>query len=71
MPGRVKVIKVPAWAQPKVTYAMAVVTKSPNQAAAQAFISRVLSKAGQAKLQAFGFLPLPPQVSLSASVFRR
>jgi molybdate transport system substrate-binding protein len=59
VPGQVKVIKVPAWAQPKVTYAMAVVTKSPNQAAAQAFIREVLSKAGQAKLLAFGFLALP------------
>jgi molybdate transport system substrate-binding protein len=59
VPGQVRVIKVPAWAQPKVTYSMAVVTKSPNQAAAQAFIREVLSKSGQAKLQAFGFLPLP------------
>ena len=59
VPGQIKVIRVPAWAQPKVTYAMAVVTKSPNQAAAQAFVKEVLSKAGQAKLQAYGFLPLP------------
>jgi molybdate transport system substrate-binding protein len=59
VPGQVRVIKVPAWAQPKVTYAMAVVTKSPNQAAAQAFVKEVLSKAGQAKLLAYGFLPLP------------
>jgi molybdate transport system substrate-binding protein len=59
VPGQVKVIKVPAWAQPKVTYAMAVVTKSPNQAAAQAFVKEILSKAGQAKLAAYGFLPLP------------
>ena len=58
VPGQVTVIKVPAWAQPKVTYAMAVVTNSPNQAAAQAFINEVLSKAGQAKLLSFGFLPL-------------
>jgi molybdate transport system substrate-binding protein len=56
--GQVSVIKVPVWAQPKVTYAMAVVTKSPNQAAAQAFVNEVLSKAGQATLQAQGFLPL-------------
>ena len=62
VPGEVKVIKVPAWAQPKVTYAMAVVTKSPNQAAAQAFVKEILSKAGQAKLAAFGFLPLPAAV---------
>ena len=59
VPGQVTVIKLPAWAQPKVTYAMAVVTKSPNQAAAQGFVDEVLSKAGQAKLQYFGFLPLP------------
>ena len=58
VPGQVTVIKVPAWAQPKVTYAMAVVTKSPNQAAAKAFINEVLSKAGQAKLLSYGFLPL-------------
>jgi molybdate transport system substrate-binding protein len=60
VPGQVKVIKVPAWAQPKVSYAMAVVTKSPNQAAATAFIAEVLSKAGQAKLLSYGFLPLTP-----------
>ena len=63
VPGQVKVIKVPAWAQPKVTYAMAVVTKSPNQAGAQAFMKEILSKAGQAKLAAYGFLPLPPATS--------
>jgi len=56
--GKVTVIKLPAWAQPKVTYAMAVVTRSPNQAAARAFIAKVLSKAGQAKLLQSGFLPL-------------
>jgi molybdate transport system substrate-binding protein len=58
VPGQVTVIKVPAWAQPKVTYAMAVVTHSPNQAAAQAFVAEVLRKAGQAKLESYGFLPL-------------
>ncbi len=58
VPGQVNVIPVPAWAQPKVTYAMAIVTGSPNQAAAQAFINEVLAKAGQAKLKSFGFLPL-------------
>ena len=69
VPGQVTVIKIPAWAQPKVTYAMAVVTKSPNQAAAQAFINEVLSRAGQAKLRAFGFLPLP-FMTPSAAVFQ-
>jgi molybdate transport system substrate-binding protein len=63
VPGQVKVIKVPAWAQPKVTYAMAVVAKSPNQAGAQAFMKEILSKAGQAKLASYGFLPLPPATS--------
>jgi len=58
VPGQVTVIKVPAWAQPKVTYAMAVVTKSPHQAGAQQFVNEVLSKAGQAKLASFGFLAL-------------
>jgi molybdate transport system substrate-binding protein len=58
--GEVTVIPVPASAQPNVTYAMAVVTKSPNQAAAQAFVKQVLSKAGQAKLLAYGFLPRTP-----------
>lgn len=64
--GQVGMIKVPVWAQPKVTYAMAVVTKSPNQAAAQAFVQEVLSKAGQATLQSQGFLPLvKPPVKLA------
>lgn len=61
VPGKVTVIELPAWAQPKVTYAMAVVTKSPNQAAAKAFVQRVLSKAGQAQLLRYGFLPLTPK----------
>ena len=59
VPGQVKVIRVPAWAQPKVTYEMAVVSASPNKAAAQQFIKGVLSKAGQKKMLAAGFLPIP------------
>jgi molybdate transport system substrate-binding protein len=58
VPGQVKVITMPAWAQPKITYAMAVVTKSGNQAAAKAFVTKVLSKSGQATLLRYGFLPL-------------
>jgi molybdate transport system substrate-binding protein len=61
VPGKVTMIKMPAWAQPKVTYAMAVVTKSPNQAAAKAFVQQVRSKAGQARLLRYGFLPLTPK----------
>ena len=57
VPGRVTVIKVPAWAQPKVQYGMCVVDASGNKAGGQAFVAKVLSKAGQAKLVAAGFLP--------------
>ena len=60
--GAVTVINVPAWAQPKVAYAMAVVAKSPNQTAAQAFIDKVLSKAGQATMVKYGFLPISAPV---------
>jgi molybdate transport system substrate-binding protein len=58
VPGQVTVIKMPAWAQPKITYAMAVVARSANKADARTFINKVLSKAGQARLLKFGFLPL-------------
>jgi molybdate transport system substrate-binding protein len=57
VPGQVTVIKVPAWAQPKVQYGMCVVSSSGDKSDAQAFIARVLSKSGQAKLLAAGFLP--------------
>jgi molybdate transport system substrate-binding protein len=56
VPGKVTVIKVPAWAQPKVQYGICVVSKSDQKAAALAFIKKVLSKAGQKKLHQFGFL---------------
>ena len=71
VPDGVSVIKVPAWAQPKIAYAMAIVAKSPNKAAAQAFINEVLSKSGQATMLKYGFLPItapvPTITSLSAS----
>ena len=56
VPKQVHVIKVPAWAQPKVQYGICVVSHSANKAAAQKFIEKVLSKAGQKKLHRFGFL---------------
>jgi molybdate transport system substrate-binding protein len=56
VPGRVTAIKVPAWAQPKVQYGICVVAGA-NKADAKAFVDRVLSKAGQVKLLAAGFLP--------------
>jgi molybdate transport system substrate-binding protein len=63
VPGKVKVLKVPAWAQPKVQYGICVVTKSGDKADAQKFVNLVLSKAGQAKLLSYGFLPRvkPPE----------
>jgi molybdate transport system substrate-binding protein len=56
VPGKVKVIKVPAWAQPKVQYGICVVSSSSQKPAAKTFLKRVLSKAGQKKLHKFGFL---------------
>ncbi|HEY3962001.1 MAG TPA: molybdate ABC transporter substrate-binding protein [Gaiellaceae bacterium] len=57
VPGQVTVIKLPAWAQPKVQYGVCVVTASPNRAAAHAWINSLLGKAAQTKLLAAGFLP--------------
>jgi molybdate transport system substrate-binding protein len=57
-PTQLSLVKVPAWAQPKITYAMAVVTKSPNQAAAQAWINTILSTKSQATFVKNGFLLL-------------
>jgi molybdate transport system substrate-binding protein len=67
-PTHLSLIKVPAWAQPKITYAMAIVTKSPNQAAAQAWMNKVLSPAGQAIFVKDGFLPLTAPVPTIAKV---
>jgi molybdate transport system substrate-binding protein len=53
---KVTVVKVPAWAQPKVQYGICVVSKSGNKTDAQAFINKVLGKAGQAQLISYGFL---------------
>jgi molybdate transport system substrate-binding protein len=59
VPGKVKVIAIPARAQPNVTYAMAVVASSLNKAAARRFVDEVLSRAGQKKLLAAGFVAIP------------
>jgi molybdate transport system substrate-binding protein len=55
----VSVIRIPAWAQPRVRYEIAVVSKSPNKVAARAWIRMVLSPKGQTALRNAGFLPLP------------
>ena len=57
VPGQVTVIKVPAWAQPKMQYGICVVNAGSDKADAQAFVNRVMSKTGQAKLRGAGFLP--------------
>ena len=57
VPGQVTVLTMPAWAQPKVQYGICVVSSSGDKTDAQAFVNRVLSKAGQAKLLVAGFLP--------------
>jgi molybdate transport system substrate-binding protein len=56
---QVSVIRIPAWAQPRVRYEIAVVSKSTKKAAAQAWIKTLLSPKGQAALKAYGFLRLP------------
>ena len=55
---KVHVIRIPASAQPNVTYAIAVVTKSTHQVAARKLVDHLRSKAGQAFLARYGFLPL-------------
>lgn len=54
-PGKVKVIELPAKAKPNATDAIAVVTASKNQAAAKAFVAKILSPQGQEMLKAAGF----------------
>jgi molybdate transport system substrate-binding protein len=56
---QVSVIRIPAWAQPRVRYEIAVVSKSSNKTAAHAWIERVLSAEGQTALKKAGFIPLP------------
>ena len=56
---RVKVVRIPAWAQPRVRYEIAVVSSSANKTAAHAWIKTLLSKRGQAALKEYGFLPPP------------
>lgn len=53
--SKVVQIKLPAWAQPKVRYELAIVAGSKNRAAARAFVARVLAKRGQSLLKAAGF----------------
>ena len=56
---RVSVIRIPAWAQPRVRYEISVVSKSSNKTAARAWIKALLGPKGQAALKQYGFLPVP------------
>jgi molybdate transport system substrate-binding protein len=56
---RVTVIRIPASAQPRVRYQIAVVSRSSKKPAARAWIRALLSPRGQAALKEFGFLPIP------------
>ena len=56
---QVTVIRIPAWAQPRVRYEIAVGSRSSKKTAAQAWIKTLLSAKGQAALKSYGFLPLP------------
>jgi molybdate transport system substrate-binding protein len=67
-PKHLTLIKVPAWAQPKIQYSGCIVSKSPNKAAAQAFLDRILSPAGQAIFVKDGFLPLTAPVPTIAKI---
>ncbi len=56
---QVDVIRIPAWAQPRVRYEIAVVSTSANKAAARAWIATLLATKGQTALKNAGFLPVP------------
>ncbi len=50
-------ITIPKEAQPRSSTASASSRGQSHPVAARAFVKKVLSKKGQAKLRAFGFLP--------------
>lgn len=56
--GKVATIGIRWTAQPRVTYAIAVVSASKHKAAARTWLKTLLGKAAQAKLRAAGFLPV-------------
>jgi molybdate transport system substrate-binding protein len=51
----VTAIRIPAWAQPRVRYEIAIVASSRRKAAARAWITRLLSRVGQGALAKAGF----------------
>jgi molybdate transport system substrate-binding protein len=61
--SQVKLIQVPAWAQPPVRYQIAIVASTKDHADAAAFIKRLTSTAGRKLLvdNGFGVPKLPPK----------
>ena len=57
--AQVSVIRIPAWAQPRIRYEIAVVSRSSHKAAARAWVKKILSPRGQRALRNAGFLPIP------------
>jgi molybdate transport system substrate-binding protein len=55
--SKVRMLKIPAWARPKVQYGICIVSASTHKAAAGAFVKRVMGKVGQKILMSYGFLP--------------
>jgi molybdate transport system substrate-binding protein len=53
--GQVSGIAIPAWAQPPVRYQIALVSKSGNKTAGQAFIKKLLGTTGRKALVKYGF----------------
>lgn len=58
--GKLKSIELPASLQPQVAYGVAIVKRTPNREAAQAFVDGLLKGAGADALREAGFKP-PPQ----------
>jgi molybdate transport system substrate-binding protein len=59
--AKVRVVALPAWAQPPIRYEIAVVAASAKQSAARAFVKKVLSRRGRLLLKRAGFgLPKLP-----------
>jgi molybdate transport system substrate-binding protein len=60
--SKVRVVPLPAWAQPPIRYEIAVVASSTHQTAARTFVRKVLSKRGRLLLKQAGFgLPKLPR----------
>jgi molybdate transport system substrate-binding protein len=56
--AQVSAIRIPARAQPRIRYEIAVVSRSSRKAAARAWIRKLLSPKGQSALKNAGFIPI-------------